>query len=264
MGEREEQKSKIVNFVKEERKILPRAGGRKILHLIDGRLEEHSLQIGRDRFFDLLREKELLVKARQKIPRTTYSGHSYAVQPNVFVTLDVTAPGQAAVADITYLRISRSFGYLFLLTDAYSKRIVGWHLSDSLAHDGAIRTLQKAAGSYTEMDGLVHHSDRGCQYCCHDFLDELRKYEVVSSMTDADHCAQNAMAERVNGILKDEFYLDLRFRSFKQAHKAVTNAICIYNSYRPHLSLGMKTPNQIHFADVTQSNVEQGIRMPAA
>lgn len=236
-------------MVKKERQMLPRSGGRKMLHLISASLLQEGIKIGRDRFFDVLRSKGMLIKPRRKLPRTTYSKHGYAVAPNRFRELEIHGPGQAIVADITYIRVKKGFAYLFLATDAYSRKIVGWKLSSNLCHDGAVDVLSQSRLCYSACNGLVHHSDRGCQYCCHDFLRELEKSGMRASMTDENHCAQNSKAERINGILKDEFYLDQKFLSFRQAGTAVKNAIGLYNTHRPHLSLDYKTPDQIHYAD---------------
>ena len=238
----------VVRLVKAERQELPRSGCRKMLELIRPLMEEHEIKLGRDQLFALLREEDMLIRPRKKCPKTTYSRHGYAVQPNRFSELDLTAPGQAIVADITYIRVGERFKYLYLLTDAFSRMIVGWELSHSLSHGAAISAIKKAVKVMVNPSGALHHSDRGCQYCCHDFLKELSNYGIVSSMTDADHCAQNALAERMNGILKDEFYLDLTFSSLRQARQAIHNAVELYNWRRPHLSLKYKTPAAVHFA----------------
>ena len=154
------------------------------------------------------------------------------------------------MADITYLRVGKGFAYLSLVTDAFTREIVGYQLSGTLSHDGAVGALEMAVQEVSDRAGIIHHSDRGVQYCCHEFLDQLRKLGVRSSMTDADHCAQNALAERMNGILKSEFYLDLRFLHFVDAERAVAQAVRLYNEVRPHTSLYMATPRQFHAAAV--------------
>lgn len=185
------------------------------------------------------------------MPHTTYSGHDYAVQPNLMKDLMLIRPLQAFVSDITYLRVGGGFAYLFLVTDAVSKRIMGYHLSHTLGHQGAIHALRMAIENIKDPRGIIHHSDRGVQYCCHQFLDELKTLSIYSSMTDANHCAQNALAERMNGILKNEFYLDLPFLDFKAASKAVAQAVLLYNEVRTHGSLKtngrMSTPDAYHF-----------------
>lgn len=234
----------IISCVQEIRSKLPRYGCRKLQHKLN---EEYGCRIGRDRLFKVLGNNSMLVKRRKKAVKTTYSRHSYAVQPNVYSKLSVSEVGQAAVADITYIRVGGGFGYLFLLTDAYSRRIVGWELSRNMNHKSAVEVVIGARESYDDIRGLVHHSDRGSQYCCHEFIQSLLDDGLVSSMTDADHSAQNAIAERVNGILKDEFYLDNCFANFKQARQAIADAISMYNGYRGHWSLGLKTPDKVHF-----------------
>ena len=168
--------------------------------------------------------------------------------PNRLRETVVSGPGQAVAADITYLRLQWGFCYLFLLTDVYSRMIVGWYLSESLGHEGALKALRMALANKTLLPGALHHSDRGVQYCCHEFIREVNANGLLLSMTDANHCAQNALAERVNGILKDEFYLDLRFNSLAQARRAVANSVFIYNTKRPHLSLGYRKPAEMHAA----------------
>jgi transposase InsO family protein len=241
----EERAKKVVALVQGKRKKLPRAGGRKVLWLVRPELVAEGYKLGRDRFFNILRGNGLLLERRRKPPRTTYSRHPYAVAPNVLRDTPVTGPGQALVGDITYIRTAKGFSYLFLLTDVYSRLIAGYAVSDSLSHKGALCALSMAAGRLGSLSNVIHHTDRGAQYCCHEFLAALREHGAIASMTDADHCAQNALAERMNGILKDEFFLDMRFRSLTAVRRAVKEAVELYNSLRPHLSLGMKTPEQV-------------------
>lgn len=157
----------------------------------------------------------------------------------------VTAPNQVWVSDITYIRTINGFCYLALITDMYSRKIVGYDLSDSLELAGCLRALQKALASTRRPAGLVHHSDRGIQYCSNQYVDKLKKHGIKISMTEENHCYENAIAERVNGILKDEFYLDQTFFSTRNAEQAAKNAIDIYNNKRLHVSLGYKTPNMV-------------------
>lgn len=228
--------------VAQHRTTQPRVGGKKLhVHLADA-----GVVIGRDALFAELRAADLLVKRKRRGTNTTYSQHTYAVAPNRFKTMTITAPGQAVVSDITYLRLAPdTFAYLFLASDVFSRKIVGWHLSRDLSHYGALQALRGAVLEVRDVVGLVHHSDRGCQYCCHDFLQELAESRILSSMTDGNHCYQNAIAERINGILKDEFDLDAIFPSFAQAHQAVARAIHAYNHHRLHGSLKLQTPAQV-------------------
>ena len=159
--------------------------------------------------------------------------------------MKVTAPNQVWVSDITYIRTVKGFCYLALITDLYSRKIVGYDISDSLELTGCLRALKKALASARPAAGLVHHSDRGIQYCSKQYVSELQKRKVKISMTEENHCYENAVAERVNGILKDEFYLDQCFVNTHNAKIATKNAIQIYNNKRLHLSLGYKTPNMV-------------------
>lgn len=224
------------------RQAQPRVGTRKL----QGHLADAGVHVGRDRLFTVLREQNALVTRKRRGTQTTYSRHGYAVAPNRVTGCAVTAPRQVVVSDITYLRLARGeFAYLFLVTDLFARKIVGWHLHRDLSHHGALRALHMAVESIGHVEGLVHHSDRGSQYCCHAYLNVLAGYRMLPSMTDANHCYQNAIAERVNGILKDEFDLDATFASFTEAHRAVAQAVDRYDTVRRHGSLGMHTPQQI-------------------
>lgn len=211
------------------------------LHKIDAGL-------GRDKFFDILRSRKLLVKRRKKYVYTTDSFHRFKVYKNALKNKTLTAPNQAFVSDITYLRIKDEFVYLFLITDAYSRKISGWSLSDSLSIEGAIDALKMAIKQCKQTEGIIHHSDRGIQYCSNAYVALLNKHKMTISMTEENHCYENAMAERVNGILKEEFMLDSEFADQSMALKAVKEAIETYNTRRPHWSLNLCTPQQIHQA----------------
>lgn len=203
--------------------------------------------IGRDKLARLLKDYGLQVfRRKRRYPKTTYSGHNYAVQPNLAENIEVTEPNQLWVADITYIPTRNGHAYLFLITDAYTRMVVGYHLAKTLAHEGAIKALNHALKYVDEPDGIVHHSDRGVQYCCHNFIDEIQKWSLRLSMTDRDHCAQNALAECINGILKYEFHLDREFVDFEQADKAVEDAIFSYNHLRVHGKLSGKTPAEVY------------------
>lgn len=228
--------------VRAERTTQPRVGTRKL----QAHLAASGLVVGRDRLFRWLREAGALVKRKRRGTHTTYSRHGYAVAPNRLKDTPLTGPGQAVVSDITYLRLARDgFAYLFLTTDVYSRRIVGWHLSRDLSHQSALRALHHTCETLGTTEGVLHHSDRGSQYCCHEFLQALAASRLLPSMTDANHCYQNALAERVNGILKDEFDLDQAYPTFIEAHQAVARAIHTYNHRRLHGSLRLQTPADV-------------------
>jgi putative transposase len=204
--------------------------------------------IGRDKFFDILRKKKLLVKRRKKYVYTTDSFHRFKVYKNALKNKMLTTSNQAWVSDITYLRVKGGFMYLFLITDAYSRKIIGWSLSDSLAIEGAVKALEMAIKQCRQTKGIIHHSDRGIQYCSNEYVYLLKKSEMIISMTEENHCYENATAERVNGILKEEFMLDSQFADKTIALKSVKEAIKTYNTKRPHWSLKLYTPQQIHQA----------------
>lgn len=228
------------------RKMVPRSGGRKIFKMISPKLKEDNIKIGRDGYFAILRENNLLIEKRKAYKRTTYSNHEYAVQSNKIKDLRVSSPNQVFVADITYIPLIGGNAYLFLVTDLYSRKIVGYNLERDLKHKGAIKALQMSVNGLKDTKNIIHHTDRGCQYCCHEFLKEINKYQMLSSMTDENHCYQNAVAERINGILKQEFYLDIGFKNFEVAEYNIKNAIYVYNKIRLHENLRFLTPEEVY------------------
>lgn len=238
----------VLKLVKDERRDQPRVGTRKLQRHIQPGLSRAGFTVGRDKLFQILREEELLVKRKRRFSKTTYSRHHYAVRPNMVKELEITRPNQVWVSDITYIEVGKGFAYLFLVTDAFTHRIMGYHLSRDLSHYSALVALDKAVGQLGDPSGiqLIHHSDRGCQYCCHEYLNFLGQHGILSSMTDESHCYQNAIAERLNGILKDEFNLDAHFVSFEAASVAVQKAIKTYNCKRLHFSLKLRTPQEVY------------------
>jgi transposase InsO family protein len=231
--------STITEQVKEIRKRQPMTGGRKLQKM----LAEQGIDIGRDRLFNLLRDKDLLLRRRKKHVKTTNSSHWFRIYKNQIKDLPVSRPNQVFVSDITYLRTRQDFCYLALVTDLYSRKIVGYDVSQSLAVEGAQRALKMALKTVAEPDKLIHHSDRGIQYCCYAYTDMLTSRNIEISMTEENHCYENAVAERVNGILKGEFMLGEKLKSLKIAKELVKETIQIYNKERLHTSLGYKTPD---------------------
>jgi transposase InsO family protein len=238
--------SQATVLVKMEREIQPRVGTRKLHKDLSDRFQERGLKVGRDRLFDILRANDMLVKRKKLTFKTTNSYHHFHKYSNLVKGMKVTARNQVWVSDITYIRTVKGFCYLALITDMYSRKIVGYDISDSLELTGCLRALQKALRQARPAAGLVHHSDRGIQYCSNQYVTELKKRGIRISMTEENHCYENAIAERVNGILKDEFYLDQCFVNTFNAAVATKNAIDIYNNKRLHLSLGYKTPNMVY------------------
>jgi len=230
------------------RRYQPRIGGKKLYSLLKDDLKKLKGKIGRDKFFDILRKCGLLVKRRRKYVTTTQSWHRFHKYKNKLKDKLLTGPNQAYVSDITYLRTRGGFVYLFLQTDAWSRMITGWSLSESLSIEGAIRSLQMTLQQCPKSEDVIHHSDRGVQYCCNEYVRILRQHKMEISMTEENHCYENALAERVNGILKEEFLLDEVFADKASALKAVKEAIGSYNYRRPHWSLDLCTPQQLHRA----------------
>jgi len=236
----------IEQMVRAERSVQPRLGGKKLHIWLKPELEKAGVRIGRDRFFEVLEEKGLLLEPLPKSPRTTNSRHSLPVFRNLIADRELTAPNQVWVSDITYIRTDEGFLYLSLITDAWSRKIVGHHAGDTLETEGCLNALERAVRELVDGSFPVHHSDRGCQYCSHLYTGKLREYGLGISMTEEMHCYENAKAERVNGILKQEYYLGGSFRTKQQAVAAVDQAVYLYNTRRPHLALKYKTPESVH------------------
>jgi len=208
--------------------------------------EKQQVKLGRDTLFNVLREHNMLTLRKKYSARTTNSYHRFYKYNNIIKDLEVTRPNQVWVSDITYIRTLNGFCYLALITDMYSRKIVGYDISDSLELSGCVRALNKAVYQAKDIKGLIHHSDRGIQYCSNVYTQILKRKKIDISMTQENHCYENAIAERVNGILKDEFYLDQTFMNVAHAKRAAKNAIKLYNEIRLHLSLDFKTPNMVY------------------
>ncbi len=239
---------KIIELVKKERQIQPRLGCRKVHYIIKSQLDHMEINVGRDRMFEILRKQGMLIaKKKAFIPKTTNSKHSLPVFRNLISDLSATSPNQIWVSDLTYIRTMEGFIYGALITDSYSRSIVGANAGDTLEAEGCIRALDQAICQLTERKYPIHHSDRGSQYCCHEYVKRLQNRGLSVSMTEQNHCYENAMAERVNGILKQEYGLDQEFKTKEQAVKAFYQAVDIYNVKRPHMSLGYRTPAEVHY-----------------
>lgn len=225
---------------------LPRVGGKKLYFMIQSDLHKYGIKIGRDRFFDYLRSTDQLVRPRRRYVVTTQSSHRFRVYKNLFQDRSITQKHQAWVSDITYLRTQDGFCYLSLITDAWSHKIVGYHLSNNMELEGCLQALRMALRQLPTKHSLIHHSDRGIQYCSNTYTRLLKQKGVKISMAEKGNCYQNSMAERVNGILKNEFYLDQMFINLEHARSASKQAISSYNKIRPHWSLELKTPEKMH------------------
>lgn len=240
----------IVRHVRELRSQMPRIGTRKLHYMLTPILQAHNLSLGRDKLFDILADYKLLVRRnkRRKV-LTTNSDHPFKKYPNLIRGMMVQRSGQLWVSDITYIGLKDGYCYLSLITDAYSRRIVGHCLWPTLKKEGPLNALQKALSGRQDDTQLIHHSDRGLQYCCSDYTSKLHANLIGISMTEKGDPYENAIAERVNGILKTEFGLDRKFDNFQQAYAAVVHAVNVYNSIRPHASINYLTPEQAHIVN---------------
>lgn len=243
------QQAIIIKMVESVRNDMPRIGGRKLFFMLQESMKEHSIEIGRDRFFDILSRYGFLVRCKKRRkPITTDSDHPFYKYPNLIREMKVLYPDHLWVSDITYISLINKFAYLSLITDAYSRKIVGYCLWKNLSSEGPLRALQMALEHRKAKLPLVHHSDRGLQYCSRDYIKQLADNGIAVSMTENGDPYENAVAERINGILKSEFDLYKTFKNFEQAKDWIDQAIEIYNNKRPHSSCDYLTPNQAYQA----------------
>lgn len=241
-AKQKEKEEEIIRKVLSVRQEQPRLGTRKLHYIL-----KSELSVGRDKLFEILRKEQMLITKRRKYVKTTNSKHWMRTYADSSKQLQLKEPEQLWVADITYLSTREETVYLHLVSDAYSKQIMGYTLSKDLKAESTVKALQMALKRrvYQNRD-ILHHSDRGLQYCSRVYIDELRRNRCQISMTQDGSPYDNAVAERINGILKDEFYCDEKFDSFEQAKKHVEQSIMIYNTKRPHLSCSMLTPAEMH------------------
>jgi len=236
----------ILQEVLNIRKDLPRLGTRKLHYLLQNKLESHKIKIGRDYLFDLLSEHKLLIRQRKRKAITTDSRHWMRKYTNLIKNISITRPEQIWVSDITYVRVFNQWGYLSLITDAYSRKIVGYNFRQDLEAEGCINALKMALSNRIYDESIIHHSDRGSQYCSHNYVNLLLKNNIAISMTENGDPYENALAERVNGIIKTEFNLYSSSLGFEQTSNHINKSIKIYNQVRPHSSCDYLTPNQAH------------------
>jgi len=237
----------VAELVRGERQLQPRLGVRKLHHQLKGQLAEAGVKLGRDRMFAELGKRDLLVPPLEaQNPHTTQSGHTLPVFRNLVAEGPVKLPNQIWVSDLTYLRTAEGFLYLSLITDKCSRKIVGWHVGESLEALGCVQALAMALAVLPEPARPIHHSDRGSQYCSHEYVAQLERRGLPVSMTESNHCAENALAERMNGILKQEYSLGQAFVTKAQGRAAARQAVWLYNTRRPHTALGYRTPAEVH------------------
>lgn len=248
----QEQTEDIIAKVQIIRQSMPRIGTRKLYYLLDG-----QLSVGRDKLFRILRANQMLVKPVRSYTKTTMSKHWLHKHPDLLKYITINRPEQVFVSDITYIKSRQKTHYLSLITDAYSRKIVGFHLSDDLGAGSVSKALKMAVRNRIYKNPLIHHSDRGLQYCSELYQKILTKNKIRPSMTDGYDCYQNALAERINGILKQEFLFN-KSNNFQDLSLLIKQSINIYNNSRPHLALKMETPNFRHQKQKTDRNKSIG------
>lgn len=244
----------IVSEILKIRKRHPYMGTRKLYRFIQPFLLEHRLKIGRDRLFGILSANHLLVRRRKKQTITTNSLHRFRKYSNLIKDFTPTSSNQLWVGDITYWKINSGFVYISFITDAYSRKIVGYHLADSLHTSGTIQALEMAIGILPKGKErglkLIHHSDRGTQYCSYPYVQLLQSNNIAISMTENGDPLENAIAERINGIIKEEYLNAYKVKNIIKAKELLKAIIKLYNNERPHMSIGNHTPNQVHQGDL--------------
>jgi transposase InsO family protein len=250
-AQKQEQKTSIAQMivlclVREIRSIMPMIGTRKLVQQLAEPLKEHGIKMGRDQLFELLRFHGLLVRRRRRMVKTTDSHHWLKRYPNLTIGLELNGAEQLWVSDITYVRTLQGFSYLSLITDAFSRKVVGHCLYPTLEAVGCLEALDMALRTRKKDWKLIHHSDRGIQYCSSAYVEKLHAGEVDISMTQSGSPYENALAERMNGILKNEFYPKRIYQNHKEAKKVMSSNINIYNNKRPHSSLDYLTPSVAH------------------
>lgn len=246
---RKEARSKVLSKIKplvlSIRRDMPRIGTRKLYYLLKPEFDKQEIKIGRDALFNYLKTEHLLIKPKKNYTKTTNSKHWLKKYPNLLKDVELERPEHVLVSDITYVKSREKTHYLSLVTDAYSRKIVGYKLSDDMSAENVVKAFDMAIKQRQYYNELIHHSDRGLQYCASVYQKTLRKHNVKTSMTDGYDCYQNALAERINGILKQEFLIH-KCNNGRELEQLVKESIETYNNKRPHLSLNMKTPNFVH------------------
>jgi transposase InsO family protein len=244
---KQQQQATVKTLVMQQRKLLPRIGTRKIHHLIKDQLELKEIKMGRDKLFDYLRQYGLLIQPKRRYIQTTNSKHWMRKYPNLIKEMKPTGAEQIFVSDITLLKTEKGNCYLNMITDAYSRKIMGYAVNDNMEARSMVTALQMAIEQRTYPDNkLIHHTDRGVQYCSQEYVQLETKNAISISMTENGDPYENALAERMNRTIKEEFCLDHSLKNITQLKEAIKQAVYLYNNYRPHLSLKMKTPQQVH------------------
>lgn len=241
----------VLTLVHDLRDDIPMLGTRKLLFMLTPELEKHGIKLGRDQLFDLLRFHGLLMRRRKRMVKTTDSHHWLKKYPNLIKGVILSAADQLWVSDITYVRTLEGFNYLSLITDAYSRKIMGHTLYETLEAIGPTEALKMAITERKEISPyiLIHHSDRGVQYCSSEYVEILTKEKIAISMTQSGSPYENALAERVNGTIKNDFFPKKVYQNHKEAKKAISKIIDVYNQKRPHASVDYLTPDEAHLKE---------------
>ncbi len=235
----------VVSMINQVRKTMPRLGGKKSYHILMDDLK--SMKIGRDKLFDILRANHLLIQPKRRYHVTTNSHHHFRKHQNQILDLEINRPDQVWVSDITYIGKREKPCYLSIVTDAYSKKIMGYYVADNMNTESSVKALNMAIKQRKNNKmPLIHHSDRGLQYCANDYQNTLIKNGILPSMPQNSDPYENAVAERINGILKQEFMIDKYNLDLKMMKQIVKESVNIYNELRPHYSNYMLTPNKMH------------------
>lgn len=241
------QQQTVKQLVDKERKQLPRIGTRKIHFLIKDDLQKQGLKFGRDKLFALMRYYDLQIKPRRRYVQTTMSKHWLRKWPNIIKGIPVNHPDEVWVSDITYLKTEEGNCYLNMITDAYSRKIVGYAVADNMETENMIEALRMATANKQHSHiSTIHHSDRGLQYCSQDYELLTSKNNIKLSMTENSDPYENALAERMNRTIKEEFGMDKKLKSRQLVYQLIEESIFLYNNKRPHLALKMKTPEQMY------------------
>ena len=240
----------VVDLVRKKRKLWKRGSGRNLHKSLQEEFRDHNMKIGRDKFYDILRANGLLQLRKRKKVKTTYSYHHFHKYPNLIKGIEPLGPNQIIVSDITYiwLKNTENYCYLFLTTDMYSRKILGYCISGNLKASSALKTIKMAIRTIDASSNCIHHSDRGIQYCCNAYTEHLKRNSIKISMTENGDPLENPIAERINRTIKEEFTTDktLSFNNLEEAEKEISKIIRFYNEERPHRSIEMLTPNRAY------------------
>jgi transposase InsO family protein len=247
IARQEAKKGEVKQLVDAQRKLLPRLGTRKLYYLIKGQLEARRIKFGRDKLFELLKECNLLIYPQRRYIQTTMSKHWMKKWPNIIKDKSITGSDQVWVSDITYIKTEQGNCYLNMITDVYSRKIVGYALDNTMQTESMIKALEMATKQKVNQEvQTIHHSDRGLQYCSKEYVELTAKNNIKLSMTENPDPYENALAERMNRTIKEEFGLNRKLKNKEQVAQLLKESINLYNQYRPHLALMMRTPEEIY------------------